>query len=193
VRTPPPRTRLTRLPLLALPLLLSAVATPAPAASPAEAEARQLARAKAAAEGFRDALQAQLSAALASGGPAAAVEVCASVAPALAKAHSKDGLVLGRTGTRLRNPENAPPAWARPLLEALKTASAEARGPRTAKLPGGALGVVLPISTGKPCLACHGREVAEPVRAVLAKRYPADAATGYREGELRGVFWVEVP
>jgi hypothetical protein len=178
--------------LLALPLLLSAAAPSTPAAPAAEAEARKLARAKAAAEGLRDALQGQLSAALGAGGPAAAVEVCASVAPALAKAHSKDGVVVGRTGTRLRNPANAAPAWARPLLEALKEAPPEARGPRTAKLPGGALGVVLPIPTGKPCLQCHGTEVAQPVREVIAKRYPADAATGYREGELRGAFWVEV-
>ncbi|MEN9796632.1 MAG: hypothetical protein RL653_328 [Pseudomonadota bacterium] len=182
-----------RLPLLALPLLLSAVAPSNPVAGPGETEARQLARAKSAAEGLRDALQGQLAAALASGGPAAAVEVCASVAPGLAKAHSRDGVVVGRTGTRLRNPGNAAPAWARPLLEALGEAPPEARGVRTTKLPGGRLGVVLPISTGKPCLQCHGTEVSEPVREVLGQRYPADAATGYREGELRGAFWVEVP
>ena len=178
----------TLLATLSLPLLLAA----APAADAPGPEALQLRRAKAAAEGYRDALQGALQGALSSGGPAAAVDACATVAPALAKAHSKDGVVLGRAGTRLRNPANAPPAWVGPLLEALKAEKPEAPGPRTRELPGGKLGVVLPIPVGKGCLQCHGTEVAAPVREVLQRRYPRDEATGYREGELRGVFWVEV-
>ena len=30
-------------------------------------------------------------------------------------------------------------------------------------------------------------------QAVLAKEYPADQATGFKENDLRGWFWVEVP
>ncbi len=38
------------------------------------------------------------------------------------------------------------------------------------------------------CLACHGSELGEPVKAVLAKHYPDDRATGFRVGDLRGAF-----
>jgi hypothetical protein len=42
--------------------------------------------------------------------------------------------------------------------------------------------------TGTLCLACHGQvsSLDPAVRAVLAERYPADRATGYRAGDLRG-------
>jgi hypothetical protein len=31
------------------------------------------------------------------------------------------------------------------------------------------------------------------VREELAERYPADRATGFKVGDIRGWFWVEVP
>jgi hypothetical protein len=31
------------------------------------------------------------------------------------------------------------------------------------------------------------------VREELKERYPADQATGFKDGDLRGWFWVEVP
>ena len=45
------------------------------------------------------------------------------------------------------------------------------------------------------CLACHGPAEAldEEVRVALAELYPEDRATGFRSGDLRGWFWVEVP
>ena len=43
------------------------------------------------------------------------------------------------------------------------------------------------------CLACHGEHPAEAVRERLAALYPEDNASGYREGDLRGVFWAEFP
>jgi cytochrome c551/c552 len=44
------------------------------------------------------------------------------------------------------------------------------------------------IPTQEVCLACHGSNVKEPVREAIAKQYPADAATGFEKGELRGAF-----
>jgi len=59
----------------------------------------------------------------------------------------------------------------------------------------GSLGVVMPIVVGSSCLACHGDPGAMEavVREAIAKAYPKDQATGYKEGDLRGWFWVEVP
>ncbi len=40
------------------------------------------------------------------------------------------------------------------------------------------------------CMACHGETVAEDVQSILAEKYPLDAATGYKPGELRGAFTI---
>jgi hypothetical protein len=44
------------------------------------------------------------------------------------------------------------------------------------------------------CLACHGSpdSMTAPVKRVIAERYPADQATGYRLGDLRGAISVRV-
>jgi hypothetical protein len=46
------------------------------------------------------------------------------------------------------------------------------------------------LATAPLCLVCHGDAAAQPpeLRARLHELYPADAATGYRAGELRGAF-----
>ena len=50
-------------------------------------------------------------------GPGAAIAVCQKQAPAIAKAVSEEqGLDIGRTGVRLRNPGNVAPAWAEELV-----------------------------------------------------------------------------
>lgn len=44
------------------------------------------------------------------------------------------------------------------------------------------------------CLNCHGDKnmLSEEVSAQLANLYPEDKATGYREGDFRGVIRVSV-
>lgn len=152
----------------------------------------RLARARAAAEALRGQLLAAVQGAIAARGVAGAVDVCHATAPVLTAAASTPTLAIGRTSARLRSTDNAPRAWVRPLLDELVKASPQERGPRTTLLPDGALGVVLPITAGQPCLQCHGTDVAADVKAAIAKHYPKDEATGFREGDLRGVFWVEV-
>ena len=135
-------------------------------------------------------LLAELSAALERGGPAAAIPVCRDRAPAIAKEVSaKAGLAIGRTSFKLRNPGNTCPPWAEELVE--KRVSE----PSHVILSGGSLGVLFPIVTAAPCIQCHGEEakIAPAVREALAASYPADRATEFREGDLRGWFWIEVP
>jgi hypothetical protein len=45
------------------------------------------------------------------------------------------------------------------------------------------------------CLKCHGGadDVDAATMKVLAERYPADEATGYRLDDLRGIWRIEVP
>lgn len=166
--------------------LLAVVGCRSGDAGPADAEAR----ARAALAPFKASLKEALTTALAEG-PEKAVEVCAAKAPALAKAASKDGVVVGRTSSRLRNPANAAPAWVVPLLTELAGDKSGTEAKRTVALGGGRYGYAEAIWIQPPCLACHGATVAPGVASALA-RYPADQAKGYALGELRGVFYAEI-
>ena len=153
--------------------------------------AAQEARAKAAVAAFQADLKQVLTTALKSG-PVPAIEACRGIAPELAKTHSKEGLRMGRTSERLRNPANTPPAWVAPALDELGEAPRGEWEAKSVPLPSGALGYVQPIVVGKMCLTCHGASLSPPVQEALARAYPKDRATGYAEGDLRGAFWVEV-
>ena len=40
------------------------------------------------------------------------------------------------------------------------------------------------------CVTCHGETIAPSIAAKIDELYPADKATGFREGDLRGAFVV---
>ena len=135
-------------------------------------------------------LSSRLLAAMSDGGPAAAIKVCSEEAPKMAEAvGAEHHLKIGRTSFKLRNPRNAPPEWAQPLIEQRSEEN------QFVELPSGGTGALLPIKLKVQCMTCHGPEdqIAEDVKAQLAKLYPDDQATGFQEGDLRGWFWVEVP
>lgn len=127
-----------------------------------------------------------------SGGPGEAIAVCRVEVPRIAAALSHDGVRVGRTSHKLRNPANAPPGWAQPLLAA-QVADPAQRGPHAVALPGGRVGYVEPIFVQPACLACHGETLAAPVSEALARLYPEDRAVGFRAGDFRGLFWAEFP
>jgi hypothetical protein len=53
--------------------------------------------------------------------------------------------------------------------------------------------VYKPVAVLKQCVGCHGRdEIPADVRAELSRRYPLDQATGYAQGEWRGLVRVTV-
>jgi len=164
--------------------------SPPQAAFPAE-----IAKAEQAMNELQQALLAKLTAAMASGGPAAAVGVCRTDARAIADAVAKKhGIELGRTSHRVRNPANAPRAWARMIVDGGSGAAASAEKVRTVDL-GERIGVLRPIGTAETCTRCHGAEdeVRRNIGATLAAAYPEDRATGFAPGDLRGWMWAEVP
>lgn len=158
------------------------------ALTPSQAEQRS--RAEAAREAMFQRLMTRLKTAMEAEGPSGAIEVCRKEAPEIAKQVRKEhGLKIGRTSFKLRNPRNSPPRWARPDV---RQRTAE---PRFLAHPDGRLAALLPIRLKQECLKCHGDPTTMPaeVKEVLERRYPGDQATGFREGDLRGWFWVEVP
>jgi hypothetical protein len=123
-----------------------------------------------------------------------AVLVCRDEAPAIAaEVAQAQGVELGRTSHRLRNPANAPREWIRPTLAA--SAGRPAAGVKAVAVDlGDRIGYLRPIGVGAPCLKCHGPDeaISPGVRAAIQGAYPADQATGFEAGELRGFFWAEV-
>jgi hypothetical protein len=135
-------------------------------------------------------LSGRLTEVVAAEGPVAAIRVCRDEAPDIARTVGEEqGLRIGRTGVRLRNPDNTPPAWAAAAVAArADERSAWVRQDDT-------VAELSPILLAAQCVACHGtpEALAPGVAEALAELYPEDQATGFAEGELRGWFWVEVP
>ena len=138
----------------------------------------------------------QLMGALKSGlqeGPDHAIEVCKVKAPLIAAGLSVDGVEMGRSSHRLRNPANTPPAWVQPVLDGYLADDASVH-PVEVSAGEGRLGYVEPIRLkAAPCLMCHGESLAPAIADKIQALYPHDQATGFAEGELRGVFWVSWP
>ncbi|MEZ4473953.1 MAG: DUF3365 domain-containing protein [bacterium] len=167
------------------PLDVRALPPPAPLAP----DAAPVQAAQAALAPIKQGLKAALVGALQAQGPVGAIDTCRTQAPALSK--GPDGVQLGRVSHRLRNPDNALAPWQETLYAELQRAPGTPY--LTRQLPGDRVGYLEPIRTAGMCLTCHGEQLAEPVRAALSAAYPADRATGFHEGDLRGAFWAIVP
>lgn len=148
---------------------------------------------------FGGQLKALLQANLMSGGPVQAMQVCKVNAPEIAQGVSQQqGWDVGRTSTKVRNPENKPDAWeARVLADwadkiqrgapvaGLKASEmVEQNGVRTYRY-------MAAIPTGEVCLNCHGTQLSGQVKETLKALYPQDQATGFKLGELRGAFTLQ--
>lgn len=154
------------------------------------AQAEQLARAKKAQAGLGQSLMKTLKGAMGKDGPKGAVEVCnlnaSPIAGEVAKVHK---VKIGRTSHKLRNPNNAAPAWMSDVV------SQKQKTVQVFKHTDGRLGYTAPIMFNGLCVTCHGTlaQIAPEVKSILAGRYPKDQAIGFQPGDLRGWFWVEVP
>jgi len=136
---------------------------------------------------LRDALQAGLAQ-----GPSQAIDACRVSAPDIATDLSQNGIRVGRTSDRLRNPANIAPDWVVEVLSQY-TEQTGSRLPQTVALGNDRSGFVEPILVKPLCLTCHGENLSADISAQLAQHYPEDEAIGYAAGDLRGVFWTEFP
>lgn len=172
---------------------------PIPSAPPVASsipDADAEARAQAAIADLGKTLRGALRGKMEEGGPLLAVDFCHQEAqPLTAQIAEKHGVRMGRSALRLRNPSNQPLAWQQAVLEDFDTraTSGEAIADlRHSMREGAVLHYAQAIGTEPGCLACHGQHVAEPIADAIRQRYPDDHATGFAEGDLRGLFWVEV-
>ena len=142
-------------------------------------------------------LSATLLAALEAGGPIEAIGICAvEASPIAARLSAQTGASVGRTALRLRNPDNAPDAGARVTMAAFErdlAAGASAPPEHFETRPDGSARYMRAIVTQPLCVTCHGSQIAPQVAAAVSEHYPADRATGFAVGDLRGAFIIEWP
>jgi hypothetical protein len=125
-------------------------------------------------------------------GPAEAISACSIEAPRIAEGLSVKGVLMGRSSHKLRNPENASPDWLAPILRGYADGSTDLV-PIAIEIEEGRMGYVEPIMMQSMCLTCHGESLQADIAAKISESYPEDQATGFKSGDLRGVFWVEFP
>lgn len=156
-------------------------------------------RARAAVKELGERIRSLLAAELAAGGFEGAVGVCAQKAQEETRRYATEhGIRIRRVSLKARNPLNRPAAWEDARLRQWEAALKDGASlPEFAEenAPGGAYRLMVPIRVQAMCLTCHGdpAQIPATVRAIIARHYPEDAATGYRAGDLRGAFSVEIP
>jgi hypothetical protein len=130
--------------------------------------------------------------------PESAIAVCSERAPHIAAKLAKDNNAqVGRTSLRVRNPANQPTEWQRAVLldfqnrqksgEALATMEYFASTPTA---DGVEHRFMKAIPVEPLCVTCHGAQIAPTLRDAIRAKYPADAATGFSVGDLRGAVYV---
>lgn len=155
--------------------------------------------AAAAAAGLGQALMLELQAAMAEGGPVQGIEICRARAPEIADEQSTPAVRVERTALRVRNPDNEPDAWEREALKAFERRMAAGENAASlqawteTEVDGRPVGRWMKAIPTQPlCVTCHGESLAPDLASAIEEAYPDDRATGFKVGELRGAFTVDV-
>ena len=148
---------------------------------------------------FGTELKGELQAAMKAGGPINALDVCHTKAMEItAKASEQQNAQVSRVSLKNRNPINVPNDWQKAVLEDFDARAAKGEDIATmafAEIVENGdkkqLHFMKALPTEQVCLGCHGANLAPEVQAKLAELYPADKATGYELGQVRGAVVVQ--
>lgn len=130
-------------------------------------------------------------------GAEGAIPVCKDMAPKMAGEISQQtGWKIKRVSLKARNDARAiPDPWEKAALEDFDQRAAAGESP--AKLEkgekvGGEYRYVKALPVQALCLSCHGpaEQLSPAIKTTLGQHYPNDRATGYAEGQIRGVISV---
>lgn len=144
------------------------------------------------------ALSSNLMQAISRGGVSNALELCSVKALPLTRSVTDTNLVqLRRVSHKARNPGNKANAAELVVLNQFRSglASGKAPTPVIQMRSNGAATYFAPIALNNPlCLNCHGqpgKKIKKENLAVIKRLYPKDEATGFKLGELRGMWRVD--
>ena len=152
---------------------------------------------------LKDTLLAELTAAINTGGPASAVSICNTKALNITSAIKGDSdhqVELKRVSNKYRNPANAPDDRDKSVLKQY-----EADVANGIKYPdsyiikeenesGTNYYYYTPLKIMPLCMNCHGdpQKMDSNLVRKLKELYPTDKATGYKEGDFRGLVRVKI-
>lgn len=147
-------------------------------------------------------LKEHLTEALNIGTTAEALEFCAAQAIPLTEQLQdslKPGVLIKRTSSKYRNPDNAPDIHEEAALKYFEIAAE--KGEPLADFYIQTLSDKSEYRYYKPmkmvglCLKCHGEvdQIEPAVKQSLAENYPLDKAVGYKMDDFRGVIRVSIP
>jgi hypothetical protein len=139
-------------------------------------------------------LKAELMDALKISDAAGVLKICGAVAPGIADSAAGSGWTIGRVSDKYRNPDNRADTTELAILRRFDDSTAIGFTHIWTETDSGAVyRYYKPILTGQFCLKCHGdmQTLGQGVYKKLKKLYPLDKATGYKAGQLRGMFVVE--
>ncbi len=187
------RTIFTTLPILLCGLACAPARADDAAIRPLQAEAASLT-----AE-YAGRLKTALAGAMEAAGPLSALSVCHDAAPEIAADISRrSGWSVARTSLKPRNASSAPDDYERKVMDTFSVRIAngenaadlisagvvEQKGRRVFRF-------VKAISTAANCLACHGGDIKPELKRKISELYPDDRATGFKIGDMRGVFTLQ--
>lgn len=143
-------------------------------------------------------LKSTLQASMKANGPLESITLCHTVAiPITNKISEAQGMKVARTSLKYRNQNNKPDGWEESVLKQFE--QRKANGEAVDKMEFSEVSEVdgkqvfrymKAIPTGDVCLKCHGGNIEEPVTTRINSLYPADMATGFNKGDIRGAFTV---
>lgn len=182
-------------------LILMVVSTLAACVDPAIKSERYLEDSRKTAQSFMTKLSGTLKQQIETGGIESAIPVCQQIAPAIAAEYSHQDKLVKRVSTKPRNmSQGTPDQWELQALQVFDAAiKADAKATNVEKseivkdVDGHYYRYAKAIRVQPLCLNCHGqdKDIQPGVRAVLAQYYPADIATGYQLGDLRGAISIK--
>lgn len=138
--------------------------------------------------------------AVSEGGPESAIGVCREIAPRLAGDVSRQsGWKISRVSLKVRNPLlGTADAWEQKQLLSFAERADNGEKPETLEASeivqepnGKSFRFMKAIALQQGCVACHGEQISDTVKAQLSTDYPHDQATGYRPGQIRGALSVK--
>lgn len=128
-----------------------------------------------------------------SGGIPEAIEFCNTAAiPLTDKVADSFKVSIKRTSLKTRNPLNKPDDAELAVLKKYEVELMKGLPLQpVVETETDASHFYAPIIIESKCLMCHGtvnKELSRPIDSIIKTKYPEDMATGYQEGDLRGMW-----
>jgi len=151
------------------------------------------------AKGTSEELSGKLMAKMKEGGIPLAVEYCNTAAlPLTSKISKEEHVSIKRTSIKVRNPLNTANKEEIQIINKFLSMIDRNVPPKPlVKLDlSGNPHYYAPIFVDSKCLICHGtpdKELSRKADSIIKTYYPEDLATGFKEGDLRGIWSISFP